>query len=111
MEAAPGRYVISGLSRLTVRVARTLLERGADVVVVAEREERQLASLLGDSIRAKPPVLARVRVMGGVDIKELPGSAIPRGGFAIPRRQASDAGEVRENSLAWAPDALVDEFP
>jgi Trk K+ transport system NAD-binding subunit len=43
------RFVIHGLSRLTVRVARLLAEKSAEVVVVAHEDARSLAPLLGDS--------------------------------------------------------------
>jgi Trk K+ transport system NAD-binding subunit len=43
------RFVIHGLSRLTVRVARLLAEDMAEVVVVGEERHRDLARLLGDS--------------------------------------------------------------
>jgi Trk K+ transport system NAD-binding subunit len=42
------RFVIHGLSRLTVRVARLLAEDLAEVVVVAHEKGRPLAPLLGD---------------------------------------------------------------
>jgi Trk K+ transport system NAD-binding subunit len=43
------RFVIHGLSRLTVRVARLLAEDLAEVVVVAHEEGRPLAPLLGNT--------------------------------------------------------------
>jgi Trk K+ transport system NAD-binding subunit len=43
------RFVISGLSRLTVRVAQLLAEERAEVVVVAAEDEAPLAPLLGDT--------------------------------------------------------------
>jgi Trk K+ transport system NAD-binding subunit len=43
------RFVISGLSRLTVRVARLLSEERAEVVVVASEAEQALAPMLGDT--------------------------------------------------------------
>lgn len=43
------RFVIHGLSRLTVRVARALAEDRAEVVVVAHDAGRPLAPLLGDA--------------------------------------------------------------
>jgi Trk K+ transport system NAD-binding subunit len=45
------RFVICGLSRLTVRVARSLAARDADVVVVAGDEGGDLALLLDEPIR------------------------------------------------------------
>jgi len=43
------RFVIHGLSRLTVRVARLLAEELAEVIVVAPEEARRMAPLLGDT--------------------------------------------------------------
>jgi Trk K+ transport system NAD-binding subunit len=43
------RFVIHGLSRLTVRVARLLAEELAEVVVVAAEDTRRLAPMLGDT--------------------------------------------------------------
>jgi Trk K+ transport system NAD-binding subunit len=45
------RFVIHGLSRLTVRVARLLAEDMAEVVVVGEERHGHLARLLGDTAR------------------------------------------------------------
>ena len=44
------RFVIHGLSRLTVRVARLLVEDMAEVVVIAHEDGRPLASFLDDTI-------------------------------------------------------------
>jgi Trk K+ transport system NAD-binding subunit len=43
------RFVIHGLSRLTVRVARLLAEDFAEVVIIAAEDARRLAPLLGDT--------------------------------------------------------------
>ena len=43
------RFVISGLSRLTVRVARELRARGGEVAVVASQPDPALATLLEDT--------------------------------------------------------------
>jgi hypothetical protein len=56
------RFVIAGVSRLTVRVAGLLVARGAEVVVVGADApivsgrpgSRTLASLLGDSVSHQP---------------------------------------------------------
>ena len=45
------RYVIGGVSRLTVRVARLLTARGAEVVVAADGDDHDLAGLLGPEVR------------------------------------------------------------
>jgi Trk K+ transport system NAD-binding subunit len=45
------RFVLFGLSRLAVRVARTLLARGAEVVVVAEEGAGELAPLLPPGVK------------------------------------------------------------
>ncbi|MBM3670996.1 MAG: hypothetical protein FJW86_02235 [Actinobacteria bacterium] len=43
------RFVLTGLSRLTVRVARLLADRGAALTVLASGDEDDLASALPDS--------------------------------------------------------------
>jgi hypothetical protein len=43
------RFVIHGLSRLTVRVARLLAEDMAEVVVIAHEDGPPLAPVLGDT--------------------------------------------------------------
>ncbi|MGH2674271.1 MAG: NAD-binding protein [Actinomycetota bacterium] len=61
------RFVIHGLSRLTVRVARLLAVEMAEVVVVAAEEGRRLAPLLGDNAQvvwASPDLEADLREAG-----------------------------------------------
>ena len=48
---APHRFLLCGLSRLAVRVARTLADQGADVTVLRRLEGADLLSALPDTVR------------------------------------------------------------